>query len=82
MKIVEEVEENKKSVNKIMKILKNPPEDWKDAYSDMKKFYDEYLYLTNLCTSPSGSLQTYSTNFSNADTNTVNWYEKVKSYLE
>lgn len=78
----DEVEDNQKDVNKLMKDMKNPPEEWKDAYEDLKSYYDSYLTLTNLCTNPTGSLQTYSTNFSNADTDTVNKYEKMKSYLD
>jgi len=76
------VEKNQKEVNKIMKELKNSPEEWEDAYNDLKDYYDDYLTLTNLCTNPSGSLQTYSTNFSKADSDALNGYNKMKSYLD
>ena len=66
----------------MMKNMKNPPEEWKDAYADLKEYYDDYITLTNLCTNPSGNLTTYSNNFSQADTDTVNGYEKINSYLE
>lgn len=82
IKITDGVEENQKEVNKLMKEMKNPPEEWKDAYSDLKDYYDDYLTLTNLCTNPSGSLQTYTTNFNNADTDALNGYNKVQSYLD
>lgn len=82
IKITDGVEQNQKEVNKLIKEMKNPPEEWKDAYNDLKDYYDDYLTLTNLCTNPSGSLQTYSTNFSNADTDALNGYNKMKSYLD
>lgn len=81
IKITDGVEQNQKEVNKLMKKMKNPPDEWKDAYSDLKEYYDNYLTLINLCTNPSGSLQTYSTKFSNVDTDVVNGYNKIKSYL-
>ncbi len=81
IKTTDNVEKNQKEVNKLMKEMKQPPEEWKEAYNDLKDYYDDYLTLTNLCTNPSGSLQTYSTNFNNADTDALNGYNKIKSYL-
>lgn len=82
IKITDSVKQNQKEVNKLMKEMKNPLEEWTDAYNDLKDYYDDYLTLTNLCTNPSGSLQTYSTNFSNADTDALNGYNKIRSYLD
>lgn len=82
VKITDGVEQNQKEVKSMIKNMKNPPEEWKDAYDDLKEYYDDYITLTNLCTNPSGNLTTYSNNFSQADTDTVNGYEKINSYLE
>lgn len=82
IKKTDDLEQNKDEVNKLIQKMKNPPQEWEDAYNDLKDFYDDYLILTNLCTNPSGNLQTYSTNFSNADADTVNGYNRVKSYLD
>lgn len=82
VKITDGVEQNQKEVKKIMKKMKNPPEDWKDAYDDLKEYYDDYITLTNLCTNPSGNLQTYSNNFSQADTDVLNGHEEINTYLE
>lgn len=76
------VKGNQLEVNGLMKKMKNPPEEWKDAYDDLKDYYDDYLTLTNLCIDPSGSLQTYSTKFSNADSDTVNGYNKMKTHID
>lgn len=69
-------------VNSMMKKLKNPPEEYKDAYESISKMYDAYLSLTNLVTDPSGNYQTYSQNFNNADSETLNCYNALKVYLE
>lgn len=82
IKITDSVESTQKEVTRMMKDMKNPPEEWKDAYDDLKDYYDDFITLTNLCTNPSGSLQTYSNNFSEADSDTVNGWEKMKTYLD
>lgn len=76
------IEDNQKTVNSLMKELKNPPEEYKDAYEAISELYDAYISLTNLATDPSGSLQTFSTNFNNADSETLNCYNAMKLYLE
>lgn len=82
MKTIDDIEKNQSEVNKIMNDMKNPPEEWEDAYNDLKEYYDNYLILTNLCINPSGSLQTFSTNFNDADTDTINSFNKMKTYLD
>lgn len=79
---IQKIEDNQEEVNKLMKEMKNPPEEWEDAYSVLKEFYDSYLTLTNLAISPSGSLQTFSSNFNDADTKTSTDYNKLKPYLD
>lgn len=44
--------------------------------------YDAYIALTNLATDSTGSLQTYSQNFNDADNATFNCYNALKIYLE
>lgn len=77
-----DINDNKDTVNSLMKKLKNPPEDYKDAYDSLSKLYDAYISLTNLATDPNGSLQTYSQNFNDADSETLNCYNALKMYLE
>lgn len=77
-----DINDNKDTVNSLMKKLKNPPEDYKDAYDSLSKLYDAYISLTNLATDPTGSLQTYSQNFNDADSETLNCYNALKMYLE
>jgi len=65
-----------------MKKLKNPPEEYKDAYETISELYDAYISLTNLVTNPTGNLQTYSQNFSEADNEVLNCFNSLKMYLE
>lgn len=53
----------------------------KDAYDALSDFYDAYLALTGCATDPSGSLQTYSSTFNDADTDTLNAYKAMQQYL-
>ena len=79
---ISSIEENQESVATIMKDMKNPPDEWKDAYEDLQTLYNSYVNLTNLVTSPSGSLQTYSSNFNDADSAFANAFGKIKLYFE
>lgn len=79
---ISNIKDNQKTVNKLMKKLKNPPDEYKDAYEAVSKLYDAYISLTNCVTDPSGSLQTYSGTFNDADTNTANAYNAMKLYLD
>lgn len=65
-----------------MKEMRNPPDEYEEAYDALSELYDAYVNLTNLVTSPSGSLQTFSTNFNDADSETVNCYNAMSLYLE
>lgn len=79
---VKGIEDNQETVNTLMKQLKNPPDEYKDAYDAISDLYDAYISLTNCATDPSGSLSTYSSTFSDADTSTLNAYKAMELYLE
>lgn len=76
------IEDNQKLVSSLMKELKNPPEEFEEAYEAIKELYDAYTALTNLATNPSGSLQTFSQNFNSADTEVANCYDAMKLYID
>lgn len=76
------IEDNQDTVNSLMKKLKNPPDEYEDAYEAVTELYDAYLTLTNLATDPSGSLQTFSANFNDADSEALKCFSAVKMYLE
>lgn len=57
--------------------LNNPPKEYEEAYSVLKTYYDNYLSMNNMVINPAGSLQSFSDEFNNADTQTVNSYKKI-----
>lgn len=76
------IKNNQSMVQSLMKELKDPPNEYEDAYEALLKFYDAYTNLVNLVTGPSGSLQTFSSNFNDADSKTLNNYKAMSLYLE
>jgi type II secretory pathway pseudopilin PulG len=79
---ISSIESNQDLVAGLMKDLKNPPEEYEDAYDAIKELYDAYTALTNLVTNPSGSLTTFSQNFNTADTEVANCYDAMKLYID
>lgn len=79
---ISSIESNQELVAGLMKDLKNPPEEYEEAYEAVKELYDAYKKLTNLATNPSGNLRTFSDNFNAADTETVNCYEALQMYID
>lgn len=78
---LESIEDNQSMVQLLMKELKNPPAEYEEAYDAVSEFYDAYVEFTNLVTSPSGSLQTFTTNFNDADSAVLNCYNAMSLYL-
>lgn len=79
---ISSIESNQELVSSSMKDLKNPPEEYEDAYDALKELYDAYTALTNLAANPSGSLTTFSQNFNAADTEFANCYDAMELYIE
>lgn len=81
-KSISEIRDYQNNVANLMKALKNPPKKYEEAYSVLKNFYDNYVKLTNSAANPTGSLKTFSKDFDQYDTDTVNAFENMKLYLE
>ena len=79
---ISSIKDNQEPVGGLMKELKNPPDEYKEAYDALSVFYEAYISLTNCAIDPSGSLQTYSSSFNDADTNTLNAYKSMELYLD
>lgn len=76
------IEINQSEVTVLMKQLKNPPKKYEEAYSVLKEYYDNYLKMTKIVISPTGSLNTFSEDFNTYDNDTADSYEKMKLYLD
>ncbi len=79
---ISSIETNQETVKGLMKKLINPPEEYNQAYNALKDYYDSYIELTNLVINPTGSLQTFTNNFNNADSAVAKYYEAMKIYIE
>lgn len=76
------IKSGQETVATMMKDLKNPPDEMADAYEDIQNFYMSYLTLTEMVVNPTGSLSSFSSDFSDADTDVSNAYSRMKLYLE
>lgn len=81
-KKISTIKDNQDKVDELMKKLKNPPEEYKDTYNTISDMYKAYTSFVNCVTSPSGSLQTFSSNFSDNDSELVNYYNAMRLYIE
>ncbi len=79
---ISSIKTNQESVARTMKSLTNPPEQYADAYDALKDLYEVYLDMTNMAVNPTGSLQTFSSKFNDADSSFMTYYNKVKLYFE
>lgn len=81
-KSIEDITKNQESVRKIMKDLKNPPEEYKDAYDDLKTLYDWYTKMTELAVNPSGNLSSYTSDYNEADQGFMNAYKTMQMHFD
>ncbi len=79
---INSIEENQKEVDELMKKMKKPPKEYKDAYEALSEFYDAYYTFTNCAIDPSGSYQSYSSNFNDADTEAEKCYRALQKYID
>lgn len=79
---IKDIKDNQEQVQNLMKGMKNPPEEYEDAYDALKTFYDSYTKLVNLAINPTGNLTNYTSSFNNADTDTLNAYKAAALYME
>lgn len=76
------IKSNQATVKELMQELTNPPAEYEEAYNTLKDYYDAYLELTNLAISPTGSLQSYTDDFNEADSNVLKYYNAMDVYIE
>lgn len=80
-KQIDDITSNQETVQGLMKNLTNPPSEYDDAYDSAKNLYDAYVRLTNLAVSPSGNLQSYTSDYNDADSDVLNCYKALQLYL-
>lgn len=78
---ITKIEDNQDTVMKLMAKLKNPPDEYSEAYSSLKELYDSYVKLTNLATNPTGNLNSYTSDYNSADSEVSNNIEAIQMYI-
>ncbi len=78
---VNNIRENQEIVRSLIKELVNPQEEFKEAYEILVECYDTYLVFTKMAVNPSGSLNTFTDDFDDADTKFMHCYDRMGIYL-
>ena len=73
--------DNQNKVTSLVRDLKNPPEQWKDAYSELLLCYDVYFDLSELMLHTNCSLNEFKDFFEEYDRNSAKRYKKMRIYL-
>ena len=76
------VQIKQKSILNMMKEMKNPPSKHKDAYKALLALYDEYNDFSSLVINPTGSLQSFTEEFNEADKSLADYCDKIKMYID
>lgn len=79
---VQNIKANRDKVAELMKRLKNPPAEYKEAYDALRELYDAYYELTDCAVNPTGSLTTFTAAFNEADTSTAKYYKAMQIYFD
>lgn len=78
---ISEIESNRDLVDVMMKKLQNPTEEFSACYDSVDALYDAYCGLTNLATSPSGSLKSFTESYREYDNDFIKYYEKLGNQI-
>lgn len=75
------IEKSIDKANDLMKKLKNPPDEYQDAYDDLKKYYNDFISFTDLALNPTGSLTTYTDSYNSLDSKVSSDHKSFQIYL-
>lgn len=79
--VISGLQANREVVDGIMADLQNPPAEFAACYEAADSLYDAYCGLLDLAISPSGSLKSYSENFSEYDDELLRYYNKLEALI-
>lgn len=82
MSDIESIESNQDAVQEAMREMMDPPEEYEEAYEALSELYDAYLTLTNLAVDPTGSLQSFTEDFNEADADAANCLQAMTLYID
>ncbi len=73
---------NQQQVKASMKDMLNPPEGYENAFKALETMYNSYIKFTNFVLSGTGSLESYSNDFLDADNELDEKYHAVEIYVK
>ncbi|HIX10128.1 MAG TPA: zinc-ribbon domain-containing protein [Candidatus Agathobaculum pullistercoris] len=76
------IKNDQETVTDLMRKMSDPPEEFEDAYEALRELFDAYTEFTNLVINPSGNLQTFTSNFNDADSALLNCYNAMSLYID
>lgn len=79
--VISGLQASREVVDRIMADLQNPPAEFSTCYEAADSMYDAYCGLLDLAISPSGSLKSYSENFSEYDDDLLRYYNKLEALI-
>lgn len=65
-----------------MKEMTNPPEGYEDAYQALKEFYEEYITFSDIVINCNGSLESFSNEFNESDSELIKKYNSAELYVK
>lgn len=79
---LDDITENQRTVEAIVRRLKKPPEEHEAAHASLAECYEAYRTFTDMALNPTGSLNTFSEEFDEVDTEFVRCYRRMQFYLQ
>lgn len=79
--LTDKIYSDKQTITDIMGEMRNPPAEWQDAYDELKDLFDYYIEFANVVLYPTGSLTSFSEEFSELDRITVKYFNRMKMYI-
>ncbi|MGN0611782.1 MAG: hypothetical protein ACI4JI_08365 [Ruminiclostridium sp.] len=79
---VDSVKEAQDTILEMMKYLKDTPEEFSDEYASLKELYSAYQSLSQLAVNPTGSYNSYSDSYTQADTEVGKCYDNMRLYID
>lgn len=78
---ISSITDSKESVDRLMKRLQNPIDEFSACYETLDELYDSYYGLVDLAVSPSGSLMSYTDSYREYDGDFGKCYEKLGTLI-
>ncbi len=78
--IIQDIQKDKAEILAKMKEMNNPPKGCEEEYNALKDCYDSYMTFASIVISPSGSYNSVSEEFHEADETLLKHYTSLITY--